>query len=561
MIPNVGTKYNWRFRRILNLKKRLTLRVIAALMVINLLISVAILRQQSRITIFVDNYYNNLHQIEQENIHLKHSGSVNRNFDLLTTLNTYRSVFNSKQTDDIESLRSFRRRKLSKPSAKSPTSTITENDIILSGKTLNHVNKNSKFYEPKIIFNNKNACKPSDDNSKVFITCLIHSHKNNYLRRKTMRDTWLSMNKIYLSELIDTKNSNLTLEIVHLFIVGNTNESSNEKSSNETRINDIELESELYNDIIMIDTYDSYKNLLYKHLTVVNWITENCPNTAYVIKLDDDVFVNIKSLSKHLINKFGMNPVDSTFIYCNINDRALPIRNNESKWYVDNDTYPFEYYPRYCEGFAYITNVATIRLMQHQSKIIPRFWIDDVYFTGLLLYGLEQVKWFNYKNIIKWSYYDFWDLGNTFLIYEIYASFLKLFNINAIDFYQSDYFVILHMQQNNKEINYNQPANSNSSMSFYRYYYDYLKRNHTNSDGIDGTSSIATLPLLSRNLSTKPSTTMPTTINNDNICFNNNNNNLTSLELVSNCFFNLKSNFYNFHFYNFCLKLWQKKSK
>ena len=61
--------------------------------------------------------------------------------------------------------------------------------------------------------------------------------------------------------------------------------------------------------------------------------------------------------------------------------------------------------------------------MQQQSKMLPRFWIDDVYVTGILLYGLEQVEWYDFSNTIKWSYYDFWDLMTSYSIYDIYISF------------------------------------------------------------------------------------------------------------------------------------------
>ncbi len=48
------------------------------------------------------------------------------------------------------------------------------------------------------------------------------------MRRKTMRDTWLSQNKIELFDLIEktdqnqklTPESSKSLEMVHLFIVG-----------------------------------------------------------------------------------------------------------------------------------------------------------------------------------------------------------------------------------------------------------------------------------------------------------------------------------------------------
>ena len=58
------------------------------------------------------------------------------------------------------------------------------------------INIFKKFYQPKMIINNKNAC--LSRRNKIFIVCMIHSHRNNFIRRKTMRDTWLSNNKIKL---------------------------------------------------------------------------------------------------------------------------------------------------------------------------------------------------------------------------------------------------------------------------------------------------------------------------------------------------------------------------
>ena len=408
-------------------KLKITIRIIIILMTVNILISISILCHQSDIKILQKkNFMQNNYVYEKK--------------DLLNSLNLFR-LYNK-----IKSKRS------SKPVSLTDD---LNSDFKLNKYLINEVKTNGyklgSFYEPRILINNEQKCREKNDS--IIIVCLIHSHKNNFVRRKAMRDTWLSVDELWLSEFTDYLKFNSTnfkyknIKIEHMFIIG-----SDEK--NET-FNSVKSESDLYKDIIMINTEDSYKNLIYKHLTAINWVLEYCLRTNFVVKMDDDVFVNIKSLSQHLLEKFSIGPKQSKFIYCNINEMAYPMRNNASKWYVDSNTYPFIIYPKYCEGFAYITNIATLKLMQEQSRIIPRFWIDDVYFTGLLLHGLPDIKWFNFKNQLKWSYYDFWDRGNTLKIYELYAKFLKFFRINAIDFYLSDFFVILHSQVNNKEINYN----------------------------------------------------------------------------------------------------------
>jgi hypothetical protein len=358
-----------------------------------------------------------------------------------------------------------------------------------------------------------------------------------------MRDTWLQFDTFNLNDLNETNKSSTidaspnqsTFKIVHLFVVGNDPNNSINSSTSGPSIDSIRLEAEAHKDILMIDTIDTYQNLFFKHLTVVNWVVENCAQAAYVVKLDDDVFVNIKKLGKHLITKFGDKPVDSQFVYCNVNEMALPMRSNDSKWYVDYDTYGFDYYPKYCEGFSYITNVATLKLMHSQSKIIPRFWIDDVYFTGLLLYGFDAIKWYDFKQEhLKWSYYDFWDLGNTLNIYELYASFLKLFNINVSDFYKSDYFVILH-EQKEKPINYNQVNGSSSYL---------LGKKLLSAFGSVKNNSDPSGLVIQKGKCSYLNSKLKSLLASFNI-------NLTGQDCQG-----LGKKFFDFHFYKFCLKLW-----
>ena len=58
------------------------------------------------------------------------------------------------------------------------------------------------------------------------------------------------------------------------------------------------------------------------------------------------------------------------------------------------------------------------------------------------------------KGKLKWSYYDFWDLGNSLGIYKLYAYILKLFKISMLDYYKSNHFVILHTHLGSATVNY-----------------------------------------------------------------------------------------------------------
>ncbi len=163
--------------------------------------------------------------------------------------------------------------------------------------------------------------------------------------------------------------------------------------------------------------------------------------------------------------------------------------------------------------------------MHEQSKMIPRFWIDDVYFTGLLLYGFEkEVKWFEFEsNSIKWSYYDFWDLDNKLTIYEVYSYVLRLFNIHPIDYYINNHFVILHLQKNNQEVNYN-------TFNLFKE----INRTKLLDDA--------------KELIARPNQTNLTCI-------------LENNSKISSClhFDDINVNLFYYHFYNFCLNFWKRK--
>jgi len=52
--------------------------------------------------------------------------------------------------------------------------------------------------------------------------------------------------------------------------------------------------------IVKADFQDSYRNLTYKAMSALSWISRHCNNTRYVLKTDDDAYVNMRALLRHL---------------------------------------------------------------------------------------------------------------------------------------------------------------------------------------------------------------------------------------------------------------------
>ena len=92
------------------------------------------------------------------------------------------------------------------------------------------------------------------------------------------------------------------------------------------------------------------------------WITQNCENAEYILRSDDDQAIDTHHLPIFLDNFIDIkdNKNDNFYLCYSLND-AKPKRDTNSKWYVSKEDYADESYPEYCCGWAYVTNVATMK--------------------------------------------------------------------------------------------------------------------------------------------------------------------------------------------------------
>lgn len=119
------------------------------------------------------------------------------------------------------------------------------------------------------------------ESKKPFIVVLVHSTPSKSENRRALRETWLHSDPRVLS----------------FFMLG--------KTDSESLQTKIERESELYGDIIQGNFMDSYANMTYKHTMVMKWFTTNCEGVKYLIKVDDDFFMNVPVVFDYLKKNAG----------------------------------------------------------------------------------------------------------------------------------------------------------------------------------------------------------------------------------------------------------------
>ncbi|XP_059608217.1 beta-1,3-galactosyltransferase 5-like [Phlebotomus argentipes] len=107
----------------------------------------------------------------------------------------------------------------------------------------------------------------------------------------------------------------------------------------------------------------------------MKWATEFCPETQFIFKCDDDVFVNTPYISQ-FIQRVGH--LDN-FITCRVISDSKVFRDKNSKWYVTSEEYPNETYPAYCSGWGILLTTDVAQKLHKAAETTPFFWVDDVY--------------------------------------------------------------------------------------------------------------------------------------------------------------------------------------
>ena len=228
------------------------------------------------------------------------------------------------------------------------------------------------------LINNPDICQEVKNLTFVII---VHTAPNHFERRRTIRETWAN------------KNFYKKISVRIIFLLGKPKDSKLQFA--------IENENLIYRDLVQGNFRDSYQNLTHKGVLGFRWVSENCRHSKMVIKVDDDVYVNVFKLYTEIFPKYHNK---SRYILCHVrNKNTSPIVRSKDplKWKVKDDEFRgFRYYPTtYCNGYVVFISSDLIRAMYQASFSTPFFWVDDVYLYGLLPSKVPGVSYHNLVNI------------------------------------------------------------------------------------------------------------------------------------------------------------------
>ncbi|KAL3864848.1 hypothetical protein ACJMK2_006498 [Sinanodonta woodiana] len=222
---------------------------------------------------------------------------------------------------------------------------------------------------------NDAVCKLYRDFQEIDLIIFIFTTHQRQKERDAIRKTWLNYS-----------NKN-TANIRYLFLLGEVPDRNLRKL--------VEIESAIHTDILKGDFVDTYQNLTYKTMMAFQLAITKCSHAKFLLKTDDDMWVNIPGLLKILQRE---NTTLQTAVGGACHRVAYPIRNPASKWYASFQSYPNESYPGYCSGTGYVTSINVARAVFEISKHVPFFHLEDVYVAiciSKLGYNLHPIAGFN----------------------------------------------------------------------------------------------------------------------------------------------------------------------
>lgn len=143
---------------------------------------------------------------------------------------------------------------------------------------------------------------------------------------------------------------------------------------NQSQINE---ESQNHGDIVQEDFKDAYRNNTFKTIMGYNWAIQFCSKVKFLFFMDDDYYLKLSDLASYL-RKIPEENRHSIYIG-SLSKAGVPYRDKNTRWYVSAEEYPFDLYPPYIGGGAYVVSYDVALRFHLAFPFIKYIPIDDAY--------------------------------------------------------------------------------------------------------------------------------------------------------------------------------------
>ncbi|XP_045397799.1 beta-1,3-galactosyltransferase 4 [Lemur catta] len=245
---------------------------------------------------------------------------------------------------------------------------------------------------PRLLIPNQEAC--GGPGAPPFLLILVCTAPENLNQRNAIRASWGGLREAR------------GLRVQTLFLLGEPNRQHPTWGSHG---NDLARESAAQGDILQAAFQDSYRNLTLKTLSGLNWADKHCPMARYILKTDDDVFVNVPELVSELVLRGGRweqwergtEPQTEAavrdeqleggqashskavpLLYLGrVHWRANPSRTLGGRHHVSEELWPPTWgpFPPYASGTGYVLSASAVQLILKVASGAPPLPLEDVF--------------------------------------------------------------------------------------------------------------------------------------------------------------------------------------
>ncbi|XP_069128553.1 beta-1,3-galactosyltransferase 1-like [Argopecten irradians] len=237
---------------------------------------------------------------------------------------------------------------------------VNLSDIIYQYETKGYANEDPiNMFNHRYIINPGEVCSGRDSIKVLFI---VKSSPDHSVKRAVIRETWADRKRFPW------------LRVAFSFGVPN----------NATSLLDLQEESSKTNDILLVNYHDNYYNLTLKTISGLRWAVSNCARAAFVISVDDDIYV-APDLLLSFLDKLPARKAEKLY-HGRLIVQTSPVRDQTGifgKWVVSMDEYAFKTYPHYIFGGFVIMSMRTVRAFTIAAMYTKLLKFEDVY-LGIL---------------------------------------------------------------------------------------------------------------------------------------------------------------------------------
>nr|XP_012562500.2 beta-1,3-galactosyltransferase 6 [Hydra vulgaris] len=188
--------------------------------------------------------------------------------------------------------------------------------------------------------------------TNCFLLVFVISSPSGFLRRKTIRETWLQ------SDIYSEK------QVCRKFVVGTKNLSP-------VLIAELYSEQNINQDMLFLnDLVDSYHSLTTKLLQTIIWVSNNI-KSVYVMKVDDDSFVRLDILIEDLKKKSTLSRVYWGYFRGDSNVKTT------GEW-AENNWILSDHYLPYALGGGYLISYDLIEYLAAIHDMLQLYNSEDV---------------------------------------------------------------------------------------------------------------------------------------------------------------------------------------